>query len=93
MLGGFIMSVVWKLDFQVVKKGQIHSKCKACGNTSIIDPKHKLSTFIMKNPPKVDEKEKKENGNSGSTDNSIIDGEIPSDKELVSILLKNFQFL
>uniref|UniRef100_A0A8R1Y0Z8 Eukaryotic translation initiation factor 5 n=1 Tax=Onchocerca volvulus TaxID=6282 RepID=A0A8R1Y0Z8_ONCVO len=66
----------------VVKKGQIHSKCKACGNTSIIDPKHKLSTFIMKNPPKVDEKEKKENGNSGSTDNSIIDGEIPSDKEL-----------
>ncbi|KAM3718110.1 Eukaryotic translation initiation factor [Dirofilaria immitis] len=66
----------------IVKKGQIHSKCKACGNTSIIDPKHKLSTFIMKNPPKVDEKEKKENGNSGSTDNSVIDGEIPSDKDL-----------
>uniref|UniRef100_A0A914S1R1 Eukaryotic translation initiation factor 5 n=1 Tax=Parascaris equorum TaxID=6256 RepID=A0A914S1R1_PAREQ len=27
-----------------VRKGQIHSKCKACGNASIIDPKHKLST-------------------------------------------------
>uniref|UniRef100_A0AAF5PUR0 Eukaryotic translation initiation factor 5 n=1 Tax=Wuchereria bancrofti TaxID=6293 RepID=A0AAF5PUR0_WUCBA len=66
----------------VVKKGQIHSKCKACGNTSIIDPKHKLSTFIMKNPPKVDEKEKKEGGNNGSTDNSVIDGEMPSDKDL-----------
>uniref|UniRef100_A0A1I7VRF7 Eukaryotic translation initiation factor 5 n=1 Tax=Loa loa TaxID=7209 RepID=A0A1I7VRF7_LOALO len=66
----------------IVKKGQIHSKCKACGNTSLIDPKHKLSTFIMKNPPKVDEKEKKEGGNSGSTDNSVIDGEIPSDKDL-----------
>ncbi|VDK89576.1 unnamed protein product [Litomosoides sigmodontis] len=66
----------------VVKKGQIHSKCKACGNTSIIDPKHKLSTFIMKNPPKVDEKEKKEGGNGGSTENSIVDGEIPSDKDL-----------
>ncbi|VDN86143.1 unnamed protein product, partial [Brugia pahangi] len=65
----------------VVKKGQIHSKCKACGNTSIIDPKHKLSTFIMKNPPKVDEKEKKEGGNNGSTDNSVIDGEMPSDKD------------
>ncbi|VDO26852.1 unnamed protein product [Brugia timori] len=66
----------------VVKKGQIHSKCKACGNTSIIDPKHKLSTFIMKNPPKVDEKEKKEGGNNGSTDNSVVDGEMPSDKDV-----------
>ncbi|VDM97981.1 unnamed protein product [Thelazia callipaeda] len=65
----------------VVKKGQIHSKCKACGNTSIIDPKHKLSTFIMKNPPKVDEKEKKENG-SGSTEDSVADGEILSDKDV-----------
>lgn len=68
---------------QIVKKGQIHSKCKACGNTSIIDPKHKLSTFIMKNPPKVDEKEKRENG-SGSTENSIVDGEVLSDKDVVS---------
>lgn len=66
----------------VVKKGQIHSKCKACGNTSIIDPKHKLSTFIMKNPPKVDEKDKKDGGNSGSADSSVIDGEILSDKDL-----------
>uniref|UniRef100_A0A183DSL6 Eukaryotic translation initiation factor 5 n=1 Tax=Gongylonema pulchrum TaxID=637853 RepID=A0A183DSL6_9BILA len=66
----------------IVKKGQIQSRCKACGNISVIDPKHKLSTFIMKNPPKVDEKEKKENGNGGSSDNSIIDGEILSDKDL-----------
>lgn len=67
-----------------MKKGQIHSKCKACGNTSIIDPKHKLSTFIMKNPPKVDEKDKKDGVNNGSADNSVIDGEIPSDKDLVN---------
>lgn len=38
----------------------------------------------MKNPPKVDEKEKKEGGNNGSTDNSVVDGEMPSDKDVVS---------
>lgn len=66
-----------------MRKGQIQSKCKACGNTSIIDPKHKLSTFIMKNPPKVEEKEKKENG-SNSPDDSAADGEANSDKDMVS---------
>jgi len=37
-----------------VRKGQINQVCKACGHISIIDPKHKLSTFILKNPPKLD---------------------------------------
>ncbi|MFH4983262.1 hypothetical protein AB6A40_009971 [Gnathostoma spinigerum] len=60
-----------------VRRGQIHSKCKACGNSSIIDPKHKLSTFILKNPPKKDEK--KENG-SGNEEEKI-DGEVVSDKD------------
>lgn len=34
-----------------VKRNTIHSKCKACGHAFIIDPKHKISTFILKNPP------------------------------------------
>lgn len=59
-----------------VRKGQIHSKCKACGNSSIIDPKHKLSTFILKNPPKNDEKEKKEDGSEEA------DGNFPSDPDV-----------
>lgn len=50
-----------------VRKGQIHSKCKACGNMSVLDPKHKLSTYIVKNPPKGSE-EKKENGNKEAAD-------------------------
>lgn len=54
-----------------VKRGTIHSKCKACGHSFTIDPKHKLSTFIVKNPPPTTdaygntangEAEKKDNG-------------------------------
>uniref|UniRef100_Q22918-2 Isoform b of Eukaryotic translation initiation factor 5 n=1 Tax=Caenorhabditis elegans TaxID=6239 RepID=Q22918-2 len=37
-----------------VRKNNIKSKCKACGCSFDIDLKHKLSTFIMKNPPKID---------------------------------------
>jgi translation initiation factor 5 len=49
-----------------VKRQVINSKCKACGHAFIIDPKHKLSTFIIKNPPPSEngENEKKENGGS-----------------------------
>uniref|UniRef100_A0A7E4VVD1 Eukaryotic translation initiation factor 5 n=1 Tax=Panagrellus redivivus TaxID=6233 RepID=A0A7E4VVD1_PANRE len=55
-----------------IKRGTIHSKCKACGHSFIIDPKHKLSTFIVKNPPPTtdaygnatngNDAEKKDNG-------------------------------
>uniref|UniRef100_A0A0K0F265 Eukaryotic translation initiation factor 5 n=1 Tax=Strongyloides venezuelensis TaxID=75913 RepID=A0A0K0F265_STRVS len=34
-----------------IKKNTIYAKCKACGHSYIIDPKHKLSSFIVKNPP------------------------------------------
>lgn len=37
-----------------VRRNQINSKCKACGHAFIIDPKHRLSTFIIKNPPKIE---------------------------------------
>uniref|UniRef100_A0AC34R287 Eukaryotic translation initiation factor 5 n=1 Tax=Panagrolaimus sp. JU765 TaxID=591449 RepID=A0AC34R287_9BILA len=49
----------------IVKRQTIHSKCKACGHAFIIDPKHKLSTFIMKNPPPT-----VENGNVEKKDSS-----------------------
>jgi len=34
-----------------VKGQKIAQSCKACGNQGIIDPRHKLTTFILKNPP------------------------------------------
>ncbi|CAL2044451.1 hypothetical protein CAEBREN_20856 [Caenorhabditis brenneri] len=37
-----------------VYKNSIKSKCKACGCSFDIDLRHKLSTYIIKNPPKID---------------------------------------
>lgn len=44
-----------------IKKELLHLKCKACGFVSDIDPRHKLNTFILKNPPenKMTKEEKK----------------------------------
>mmetsp|Transcript_1280 Transcript_1280/g.3851 ORF Transcript_1280/g.3851 Transcript_1280/m.3851 type:complete len:498 (+) Transcript_1280:417-1910(+) len=44
-----------------IKKGNIYLKCKACGATSNVDMRHKLNTFILKNPPedKISKAEKR----------------------------------
>uniref|UniRef100_A0A0N4Z3H6 Eukaryotic translation initiation factor 5 n=1 Tax=Parastrongyloides trichosuri TaxID=131310 RepID=A0A0N4Z3H6_PARTI len=41
-----------------IKRNTIYAKCKACGHSYIIDPKHKLSTFIVKNPPPSSDEDK-----------------------------------
>ena len=35
------------------KKGIIKQSCKACGHQGMVDMRHKLTTFIVKNPPDV----------------------------------------
>lgn len=35
------------------KKGIIRQTCKACGHQASLDMRHKLTTFILKNPPDV----------------------------------------
>ncbi|XP_011674971.1 eukaryotic translation initiation factor 5-like [Strongylocentrotus purpuratus] len=40
--------------FLIVKKGNIGQRCIACGHVGIVDLRHKLSTFIIKNPPEHD---------------------------------------
>ncbi len=63
ILDGFIKKFVLCANCEnpettlTVRKAVIHTKCKACGNAGTIDPKHKLSTFILKNPPKVEKEE------------------------------------
>ncbi|KAM9977710.1 hypothetical protein ACTFIR_011582 [Dictyostelium discoideum] len=37
----------------VIKKGVIEFKCAACGRVGPIDMKHKLTSYIVKNPPKA----------------------------------------
>lgn len=41
-------------DLLVVNKNEILRKCKACGATLPVDIRHKLCTWIFKNPPKLD---------------------------------------
>ena len=40
---------------QKVRKGGISQSCKACGHTGQIDMKHKLTAFVLKNPPPSDD--------------------------------------
>lgn len=44
-----------------IKKGDIQLKCKACGHVSMVDMKHKMNNYILKNPPenKLSKEEKK----------------------------------
>ncbi|XP_057315024.1 eukaryotic translation initiation factor 5-like [Hydractinia symbiolongicarpus] len=68
------------------KKEKITSVCSACGNSSLIDMRHRLATFIVKNPPIDDsatpqklkklrkEKGSQENGDASPTEESGFDG-------------------
>jgi len=46
--------------YMVLKNGLIELKCKACGGRSSVDMRHKLCTFILKNPPPSEKDEPKE---------------------------------
>lgn len=66
------------------KKGIIGSSCKACGHRFTLDMTHKLTTFILKNPPEQDvnakgtsqtQKKKKEKKDAnGDADSNEGDG-------------------
>lgn len=45
--------------YMVIKGGMISLKCKACGGSTPVDMRHKLCTFILKNPPPADKDEKR----------------------------------
>lgn len=57
-LDGFISKFVLcgacknpETQIQIKGKGLLQKDCKACGRLTDIDPRHKLSSYILKNPP------------------------------------------
>ena len=66
LLEGFIKRFVQcgqcnnpETDIVLTKKETIELVCKACGAITQVDMRHKLCTFILKNPPVVKDKAKK----------------------------------
>ena len=45
-------------DLIITKTEEIIRDCKACGERTGVDMRHKLTTFILKNPPKTNKKSK-----------------------------------
>jgi translation initiation factor 5 len=66
-------------DLIIDKSENITRDCKACGSRTDVDMRHKLTTFIIKNPPKKAKKDKKSKGESkdkegGSAEEDAADG-------------------
>ena len=50
----FILCQICKLPemvMQIADDKKLIGKCNSCGGTTLIDPKHKLTSYIIKNPP------------------------------------------
>ncbi|EMD41353.1 hypothetical protein CERSUDRAFT_109956 [Gelatoporia subvermispora B] len=56
-------------DLTITKTDEIIRDCKACGERTGVDMRHKLTTFILKNPPKNPKKSKAKKA-SGDGSNS-----------------------
>jgi len=53
-------------ELQITKNDYILADCKACGHQGDIDMRHKLTTFIVKNPPKKASKKSKKRAVAGA---------------------------
>jgi len=81
-------------DLIVTKNEMIIRDCKACGERTGVDMRHRLSTYILKNPPKKKGKSSKgghaeapnpsadANGNAGGGENGEADAKAGSDDEM-----------
>jgi len=62
-------------DLNILKDETILRDCKACGERAPVDMRHKLVTFILKNPPKKAKKSKKPTGENGENGENGAAGE------------------
>ncbi|KAF9653250.1 eukaryotic translation initiation factor 5 [Thelephora ganbajun] len=60
-------------DLTITKNEDLIRDCKACGERTNVDMRHKLVTFILKNPPKVPKKSKGTK-KQGTADNQGTNG-------------------
>lgn len=66
-------------DLIITKNEDVIRDCKACGERTIVDMRHKLVTFILKNPPKNPKKSKgakKSSEKEGSNGAHSPDGDV-----------------
>lgn len=55
-------------EIQIKHKDNVQRKCKACGHVTVVDPVHKLTSYILKNPPDGKGKGKTANTANGKSD-------------------------
>jgi translation initiation factor 5 len=94
LLDGFIDKFVLcascknpETDLIIDKTEVIIRDCKACGQRTKVDMRHKLTTYIVKNPPKINKKKKAKDGNAtadngAGTPPADDDADAASDDEL-----------
>lgn len=91
-LDGFIKKFVLcqmcknpETDLLIQKDGSIIRDCKACGQRTPVDLRHKLASYITKSPPAKKEKKSKSRKSGKKTNGDITEGASPkesaSDKE------------
>ena len=99
LLDGFIEKFVLckacknpETDLIITKTDDIIRDCKACGERTGVDMRHKLTTFILKNPPKNPKKSKTRkgtndnnsptpNGSGAPAENGDADGDAGGDSD------------
>lgn len=86
LLDGFIEKFVLcracknpETDLIITKSDDIIRDCKACGERTGVDMRHKLTTFIIKNPPKNPKRSKSKKANADGSPSPGENGEADGD--------------
>jgi len=88
LLDGFIEKFVLckscknpETDLIITKTEEIIRDCKACGERTGVDMRHKLTTFIVKNPPKNPKKAKSKKAGGGDSPSPAENGDATPEGE------------
>lgn len=63
-------------DLIITKNEMIVRDCKACGERTVVDMRHRLSTYIIKNPPKKKGKKNKGGHAEAPSPNNEVNGAV-----------------